>query len=483
MAVRFRKRIKIAPGVKLNLSSNGASVSLGGRGASLTIGKKGTYSNLSLPGSGLSYRTKLSSEKNVKQKQTTQKAISDHISVKVRINEDGSVEYLNPIDDTHLPENIVTSIKKNNKETLISLFKQACKKNNDGLDLLDKLHLTVMPPSDTRIYHEKDYPEPRPKKAKLKEKTFLSKIFPFIEKNRVKFNESIELAYNKKLKNWSQKKEEFDKNERDIAYRINELLASGNEEVINSELVTLLSNISFPKETNVDFEINEDNLVLDVDLPEIEDIPNKKYTASDNSLRISVKTISDTERRKIYMTHIHSIIFRIIADVFSLIPTIKRITLSAYSQRPNNQNGNIEDQYLVSVNINKEEWKSINFNNIEHVDVVECFNQFDLIRDMSKTGVFKAIIPFATIIKDNDAEEQEEVSELKYPNEDNSLSTQESKKKENKLQHQSLSILLIIGIIFLPCIFSWFTLKTGYSKKARIISFSWMFLSIIAYCS
>ncbi|NUE95417.1 DUF4236 domain-containing protein [Gilliamella sp. ESL0232] len=482
MAVRFRKRIKIIPGVKLNLSSSGASVSLGGRGASLSIGKKGTYGNLSLPGSGLSYRTKLSSNQNVKRPTTTQKSISD-ISIKVRINEDGSVEYLNPNDNTRLPENIVSDIKKNNKEVLISIFKQACKKNNDGLDLLDKLHLTAMPPSDTRIYHKKDYPEPRPQKTKLKEKNFFSKILPFIEKNRLKFNESMEIAYNEKLKIWSQKKENFDKNESDIAYRINELLASGNEEVINSELVTLLSNISFPKETNVDFEINEDNLVLDVDLPEIEDIPNKKYTASDNSLRISVKTISDTERRKIYMTHIHSIIFRIIADVFSLIPTIKRITLSAYSQRPNNQNGNIEDQYLVSVNINKAEWKSINFNNIEHIDVVECFNQFDLIRDMSKTGVFKAITPFATIIRDNNEKEQEEVSELKYPDEDNGLSAKESQKREDKPQHQSLSILLIIGIIFFPCIFAWFTLKKGYSKTARIISFAWMVLSIIAYCS
>lgn len=44
----------------------------------------------------------------------------------------------------------------------------------------------------------------------------------------------------------------------------------------------------------------------------------------------------------------------------------------------------------------------------------------------------------------------------------------------NNLERIKLPVWLIIGIIFVPIIFVWFTLKQGYSKKARIISFSWM---------
>ncbi|HHR5847852.1 TPA: DUF4236 domain-containing protein [Providencia alcalifaciens] len=59
MALRFRKTIKIA-GVKVNIGKNGvSSISVGKKGASLNIGKNGIYSNLGLPGTGLSYRTKL----------------------------------------------------------------------------------------------------------------------------------------------------------------------------------------------------------------------------------------------------------------------------------------------------------------------------------------------------------------------------------------------------------------------------------------
>ncbi|WP_312664456.1 DUF4236 domain-containing protein, partial [Pantoea sp. CTOTU49201] len=59
MGFRFRKSISIIPGVRMNLSSSGASMSVGPRGASVSFGKRGTFANLGLPGSGLSYRTRL----------------------------------------------------------------------------------------------------------------------------------------------------------------------------------------------------------------------------------------------------------------------------------------------------------------------------------------------------------------------------------------------------------------------------------------
>ncbi|MGK5721930.1 DUF4236 domain-containing protein [Proteus mirabilis] len=59
MAFRFKKTIKIA-GVKVNIGKNGiSSISIGKKGASLNIGKNGIHSNLGIPGTGLSYRSKL----------------------------------------------------------------------------------------------------------------------------------------------------------------------------------------------------------------------------------------------------------------------------------------------------------------------------------------------------------------------------------------------------------------------------------------
>lgn len=60
MGWRFRKYIKIAPGVKLNISKSGVSTTFGGKGASINVGKNGAYLNTSIPGTGLYNRQKIS---------------------------------------------------------------------------------------------------------------------------------------------------------------------------------------------------------------------------------------------------------------------------------------------------------------------------------------------------------------------------------------------------------------------------------------
>jgi hypothetical protein len=60
MGLRFRKYIKILPGVRLNISKSGVSTRIGPRGLSVNIGKRGTYLNAGIPGTGIFEREKLS---------------------------------------------------------------------------------------------------------------------------------------------------------------------------------------------------------------------------------------------------------------------------------------------------------------------------------------------------------------------------------------------------------------------------------------
>ena len=64
MAWNYRKRIKIAPGIHLNLSKGGVSTSIGPKGAKVTFGKNGTYMNKGIPGTGLYSREKMSGRNN-----------------------------------------------------------------------------------------------------------------------------------------------------------------------------------------------------------------------------------------------------------------------------------------------------------------------------------------------------------------------------------------------------------------------------------
>jgi hypothetical protein len=55
MGFRFRKSIKVAPGVRLNLSKSGTSWSIGRKGAMMNLKGRRTRITLGLPGTGLSY--------------------------------------------------------------------------------------------------------------------------------------------------------------------------------------------------------------------------------------------------------------------------------------------------------------------------------------------------------------------------------------------------------------------------------------------
>lgn len=60
MGFRFRRSISLIPGVRVNLSTTGASLSLGAKGATVNLGRKGVRGTYDLPGSGAYYSTQKS---------------------------------------------------------------------------------------------------------------------------------------------------------------------------------------------------------------------------------------------------------------------------------------------------------------------------------------------------------------------------------------------------------------------------------------
>lgn len=57
VGIRFQRRIRVAPGVRLNLSKSGLGGSVGRTGLRLGLdNKRRKYFSISLPGTGLSYR-------------------------------------------------------------------------------------------------------------------------------------------------------------------------------------------------------------------------------------------------------------------------------------------------------------------------------------------------------------------------------------------------------------------------------------------
>jgi len=79
---------------------------------------------------------------------------------------------------------------------------------------------------------------------------------------------------------------------------------------------------------------------------------------------------------------------------FAALPCVQRVTFSGFSQRIDPATGQPRDDYLYSVSVERMNWERIHFGLPEMVDVVESLAQFDIRRQMTKTGIFKPIEPF-----------------------------------------------------------------------------------------
>src|SRR3546814_2981134 len=116
---------------------------------------------------------------------------------------------------------------------------------------------------------------------------------------------------------------------------------------------------------------NGQHIRLDVDLPEIDDMPSKRAAVPARGLKLSVKEFPAVQVRKRYMAHVHGVGFRLIGETFAALPSARRVTLSGYSQRNDPATGQARDDYLYSVSVDRDDWARIDFELLPILDEIE----------------------------------------------------------------------------------------------------------------
>ena len=202
--------------------------------------------------------------------------------------------------------------------------------------------------------------------------------------------------YDKILSQWEKNKQDFENRETYYSENFTHLLEN-DLEFMESTLEKTLNNLSWPRETIVSYEIdNHGSLVwVDIDLPEIEDLPQKIATLAASEKKLNIKSKPKKQLQLEYAKHIHGIAFRIVGTVFATLPKVKEIVISGYSQRLDKATGKINDDYLFSYKINRETFEEIDFDSLELVDPIESLDRFEHRKKMTATGIFKAIKPYS----------------------------------------------------------------------------------------
>ena len=316
------------------------------------------------------------------------------LSVTVGVTDDGKV-YFRDADGNPLPEHLVDIAKREQGDAIRSLIQKKCDEINAPIEALGKIHFYTPSPSLSPQYKPHEYQVPPPMKPMPRNMGLLGTLFK-AQRERIEIeNAEKEREYVKALTEWCVEKERFDKAER----HRKELIEQGiytDVDAMEDFLEQTLQCIVWPRETTVSTEILDGGkrVFVDVDLPEIEDMPTKTASAPQRGYRLSVKEMSVTQIQRLYMRHVHSIGFRIIGETFAALPNAQEVVLSAFSQRPDRATAHVADEYLYSVRVDRNAWSRINFGNLQNMDVEETFAQFELRRNMTKAGSFKAVEPF-----------------------------------------------------------------------------------------
>lgn len=415
MSFRFQKRVKIAPGIRLNISKGGVSTSVGRRGASVTLGKRGLYGNVGIPGSGLSYRTKINKNTTGRQANTWYQKDTKNIPRTISLVYEKSCHSLVFVDENgeRVPDKVEKDIRKEFRDDIRKLYEQKEKEINEQTTKLLYLHKEPCPkrsPDDLKQLAKDglQFHLTEPNKSEIFQELkvvyeddlgFFEKIRLLFPSKRKAFLQSVQVEadeqYNFEMNKYTEAKELFEEEKQQRLLQVDKII-NGCTEAMEAWLENYLVELDFPLETNVSFVILSKSIVyLDVDLPQMEEIPLTKASIL-KSGKLKVENKSQREMREHYATMVGGTALYLCSYVFSLLPTCEAIIISGYTQVDNKSTGHLDDQYIYSLKVDKETFYNLNITNVHPI---HAFENFEPIINATKTYIFKEIKPYEPVLE------------------------------------------------------------------------------------
>lgn len=318
MGLRFHKSVSLAKGIRVNLSKSGPSLSLGPKGATLNISKRGVYASAGLPGTGLSYRTKLGGPK----RSSKSSGASEARSVGSGSSRSVAAERSRLSPDLEEQQRVWAEMQEESE-----------KESREFIDIY-KLAPQVLT-ADELSQH------------------LSAAAFTTGEQGQ----------------------------------RALEATLSTDDEVMADLVEEWLSNLEIPATVSAQIGCEDGHLYLDLDLPEIEDLP---QTTTRQLASGQVKVVDKTQKqlKEEYAICVLGLAFFMAANIFNLNANIVEVTVSGYTQR-RNKDGDMTDDYLYSARFPREQLRATTVTN-----PIEDINAFESRFKLGPTFSFGSINPY-----------------------------------------------------------------------------------------
>lgn len=454
MGLRFQKRISIIPGVRLNWSLGGPSVSVGPRGASVTISKRGVYGNVGIPGSGLSYRTKLSrggsrlanardgsgyvppalsspTPAQLSAQAALQQAQYAADNALLEITPDGTVSIL--VEDGFPLEAKALRLFWESRAWEVKQELEAfCRTQDAVMDAIFNIHSDTLSPQFRAAYSPDTFNDPQPSRPSaptypdepqrtvLPALSIVASISPAKRAEHSTRQQQHNRDYDDAVQQWSNAKLLIDRRhtsalmawQQQVAAHDTKRIAHEREQLwvqknfrsllctnagfMERALEDVITTVDWPLETLISYLVYRDcsGVDFDIDLPEVEDFPDYRYQLSKDERRLLRKSVSTAESARLYERYIHGAILRLAGFAFSTLPEIHYITVSGYTQRSDPATGNINGDYVISCRIARNAFSALNFESIALLDPVAVLRTFELRAELRNKRM-QTIVPFA----------------------------------------------------------------------------------------
>lgn len=356
----------------------------------MTMGRNGTFLNAGLPGTGLSYRQRLDGPRRASRAPAFN---PDEYSgsIKIKVQDDGTV-LITDTDDNELPTSVVKRAKTEQSEAIQELLEKAAEKVNQDLDACLGVHLATPCPGSSPVIPPAFALAP-PVMPLIQPPSLMDKML--LRSAKLESERQVaEAQYQQDLSDWTaaQDAHEFERAEIQKAFR---LAAKGFSAQMEKALDYILSGIAWPKETLVAYEFSPDvtGVALDVDLPDESDIPRRTAEAKGNG-KLSFKSRSDAQVRRDFVGLCYGSLFRVVGEVFALLPGIDKCLVSGYVQRPDPATGREEEPYILSALVTRAHWDSLDFTSLDDIDPASMLNGCGARVSLDRSARFKEIEPF-----------------------------------------------------------------------------------------
>ena len=372
MSLRISKRIKIAPGVNLNIGKRSAGVSFGGKGLRYTLNSSGRRTTTAgIPGTGIYYSTTTSGKRRSKSN-SKYKASQAKAAKLQREKEKAAAEKQKQLD--------------------LEYAKAAVEEYENQVDAIKTLHVELEDTIDWNSVYNTTAPFPDPykfpgpeernalEKQKEYKPGFFAKRFKFAEESNQKFYQNL---VETGRKNDREKYDEW-KNLHILA----EGAVNGNTDTM-LEIVENMNPFEDLAEYGSGFEIGFINSnIAEVELTVMADtvVPKESKTLTATG-KLSVKPLAKGKRLDIMQDYVCSCILRIAGDLFNILP-LGGVIIHASDTFIDTSIGHAEEKDIVSVFIDRATYDTLN---LEKIDPSDSMQNFKCNMVFLKTKGFKPI--------------------------------------------------------------------------------------------